>query len=198
MNDPFPPELPSNQPKKTPGLAIASLVFGIISVIGGAILFVPMVLAIVFGHIAHARIRKNPTLGGGGIALAGLVLGYVSILTIFIVGLLAAMAIPAFQKVRENSLQKAMINDARMIATAAQQVMLEEGEKPVAFQIDPKTGTISGPISAYVTQVTKGTRAVDSVIESATDGFSLAHPHVRRGREMKFDAAGEPAQQSLR
>lgn len=188
-NNAPPPPLPSAP--KTPGLAIASLVLGIISLMGGAILLLPTILAIVFGHLAHSRIRKDPTLGGSGIALAGLITGYVSILFgIFTAGLLAAMAIPAFQKVREESLHKAMQNDARQIAAAAQQVMLEQGEKTVSFHIDPTTGSVSGPLSNHVHQVTKGTREVDGVIENSEGDFSLQNPHVRRGQPVVFDAEG--------
>jgi len=188
-NNAPPPPLPSAP--KTPGLAIASLVLGIISLMGGAILLLPTILAIVFGHISHSRIKKDPTLGGSGIALAGLITGYVSIVFgIFTAGLLAAMAIPAFQKVREESLHKAMQNDARQIAAAAQQVMLEQGEKSVSFHIDSATGSVSGPLSNYVHQVTKGTREIDGVIENSEGDFSLQNPHVRRGQPVVFDAEG--------
>jgi type II secretory pathway pseudopilin PulG len=187
------PVPPAAVTPKTPGLAIAALVLGIISVGGGSILLIPTILAIVFGHIAYSRIKKDPSLGGGGLAIAGFVLGYVSIFVgIITAGLLAAMAIPAFQKVRESSLQKAMVNDARQIAAAAQQVMLENGEQPVTFRIDPATGAVSGPISEYVKQVTKGTREVDGLIENTTDTFSLQNPHAWRGQPVVFDANGQP------
>lgn len=194
MESQLPPPIPTAPAApKTPGLAIASLVLGIISVGGGSILLIPTVLAIVFGHIAYSRIKKDPSLGGGGLAIAGFVLGYVSIFVgIITAGLLAAMAIPAFQKVRESSLQKAMVNDARQIAAAAQQVMLETGEPSVTFRIDPETGAVSGPISEYVKQVTKGTREVDGLIETATDTFSLQNPHAWRGQPVVFDANGQP------
>ena len=172
-------------------MAVASLVLGIISMMGGAILLVPMILAIVFGHISLSRIRKDPKLTGSGLAITGLVLGYVSIFFgIFMAGLLAAMAIPAFQKVRENSMRKMMENDARQIAAAAQQVMLENGEKPVVFHIDPVTGNVSGPIATYVKHVTPGTVEVDGTFENSHDTFSLQNPRANRGNEMVFDADG--------
>ena len=46
-------------------------------------------------------------------------------IVVVIIGLLAAMAIPAFQRVRQNSRVSAMDNDARQLASAAQQYMLE-------------------------------------------------------------------------
>ena len=48
-------------------------------------------------------------------------------IVVVIIGLLAAMAIPAFQKVRATSQQKAVTNNLRQIASAAQQYFLEEG-----------------------------------------------------------------------
>ncbi len=48
-------------------------------------------------------------------------------IVVVIIGLLAAMAIPAFQKVRQTSQDKAVVNNLRQIAAAAQQYMLETG-----------------------------------------------------------------------
>jgi len=42
-------------------------------------------------------------------------------IVIVIIGLLAAMAIPAFQKVRSNSQDKAVTNNLRQLAAAADQ-----------------------------------------------------------------------------
>ncbi|HSY54568.1 MAG TPA: M48 family metalloprotease [Opitutaceae bacterium] len=47
-----------------------------------------------------------------------------------IIGLLAAMAIPAFQKVRAAAMIKACANNERMINAAAQQYTLEQGHPP--------------------------------------------------------------------
>lgn len=187
---PLPPSQESSSPK-TPGLAIASLVLGIISVMGAAILIIPTILAIVFGHMSYSRIKKDSRLGGSGLALTGLILGYVSILFgIFSAGLLAAMAIPAFQKVRQESYHKMMRNDARQIANAAQQIMLAEGEKPIPFHIDPSTGEVTGPLSQYVARVGKGITEVDGLIDGANDSFSLQCAHVNQGQTVTFDANG--------
>ena len=48
-------------------------------------------------------------------------------IVVVIIGLLAAMAIPAFQKVRVASQDKAVMNNARQIAAAADQYYLENG-----------------------------------------------------------------------
>lgn len=48
-------------------------------------------------------------------------------IVVVIIGLLAAMAIPAFQKVRTTSQTKAITNNLRQLASAADQYFLEEG-----------------------------------------------------------------------
>lgn len=52
-------------------------------------------------------------------------------IVVVIIGLLAAMAIPAFQKVRANSQDKAVTNNLRQLASAADQYFLESGNNSV-------------------------------------------------------------------
>jgi len=52
-------------------------------------------------------------------------------IVVVIIGLLAAMAIPAFQKVRQSSQDKAVLNNARQLAAAADQYFLENGVSSV-------------------------------------------------------------------
>ena len=53
-------------------------------------------------------------------------------IVVVIIGLLAAMAIPAFQKVRQSSQDKAVLNNARQLSAAADQYFLENGVSTVA------------------------------------------------------------------
>ena len=48
-------------------------------------------------------------------------------IVVVIIGLLAAMAIPAFNKVRDTSQSKAITNNLRQVASAADQYFLETG-----------------------------------------------------------------------
>ena len=81
-------------PRTTSGLAVASLVLGILGLLLGWLccgLALP-VLAIVFGHIAYAQINAKPAvLTGKGLAVAGFVLGYISMALTLIVVLLVGM-----------------------------------------------------------------------------------------------------------
>ena len=56
------------------GLAIASLILAILGVGFGPFSTIP---AIICGHLGRAAFRKNPAIGGDGMAVAGLVIGYV-------------------------------------------------------------------------------------------------------------------------
>lgn len=54
-------------------------------------------------------------------------------IVVVIIGLLAAMAIPAFNKVREQSREKTVLNNLRQIAAAGQQYILENGAQTVGY-----------------------------------------------------------------
>jgi hypothetical protein len=88
----------TTQQKQSVGVAVASLILGIF----GLILIGPLgsIPAVVCGHVALSRIKKNPEmLGGDGLALAGLILGYVQIgLMVVMLPLMAAILIPAVNK----------------------------------------------------------------------------------------------------
>ena len=75
----------------TNALAISSLVCGII---GWIIPILFALLAIIFGHVARSQIKRSGQ-GGAGLALAGLILGYIQFV-IMSIGLLAAIALPAY------------------------------------------------------------------------------------------------------
>ena len=60
----------------TSGMAIASLVFGII---GGSL------FAIIFGAVALGQIGKDPNLSGKGLAIAGIILGVLWMIILVII-----------------------------------------------------------------------------------------------------------------
>jgi hypothetical protein len=65
---------------KTNGLAIASLVLGIVWVY-----WIGSVLAVIFGHVALSQINKsNGTQQGRGMAIAGLVLGWIGVAVLIV------------------------------------------------------------------------------------------------------------------
>ncbi len=54
-------------------------------------------------------------------------------IVVVIIGLLAAIAVPAFNKVRENARVKSTQNNLRQIASAAQQYILDERKQQVSY-----------------------------------------------------------------
>ncbi len=68
-----------NHQVQTSGTAIASLVFGIVAWV--ALPFIGAIVAVICGHLARAEIRRNAygAIDGDGLAVAGLVLGYVQL-----------------------------------------------------------------------------------------------------------------------
>jgi hypothetical protein len=101
MNETQPPSpLSVPVPPQRCGLALASLILGIAGLVLclGPLAGIP---AVICGHIAMSRISKSGgSLAGNGLALAGLITGYVAIVMIAVIGLLAAIAIPNFVKAR--------------------------------------------------------------------------------------------------
>jgi hypothetical protein len=74
---PYQPIGPANSSN---GMAIASLVCGIVGLLGFCCCpFIISILAVVFGHVARGQIKRGHGTGDG-MALTGLILGYVGIL----------------------------------------------------------------------------------------------------------------------
>jgi hypothetical protein len=79
-------------PAKTNALAITSLVCGIAQIMFGPFATVP---AIVCGHIGRSQIRRTGE-GGAGVALAGLVLGWVGLaLGVLLIAAIVAVGVTA-------------------------------------------------------------------------------------------------------
>ena len=86
------------QPVANSGLATASLVCGIVAVLTCTAGGIPGIAAVICGHLAISRIRQAPVpVTGRGLAIAGLVMGYLGILftlaavVIFVIAMLGGM-----------------------------------------------------------------------------------------------------------
>ena len=85
-------------------------------------------------------------------------------IVVVIIGLLAAMAIPAFQKVRSTSQEKAITNNLRQLASAADQYFIEFGVTTVDSSrlVGTEANKYVKPIPAvagetYPTSISQGT-----------------------------------------
>jgi len=93
----------------------------VVSLVCGLLFFVPLsfIAAIVFGHLSLSEIKRSAgRLKGEGMAIAGLVLGYLWIVSIPIILILAAIAIPNLLRARMAANESSAVANVRTIATA--------------------------------------------------------------------------------
>ena len=96
---------------------------------------------------------------------------------VVIIGLLAAMAIPGFQKVRRMSQDKAVLNNARQLSAAADQHFLENG--------------VTSVLSANLVGATNYIKSVETVASETyptglTQGITLTVGNVAGSRTITF------------
>ena len=142
------PTVPTQPPNC--GLAVWSLVLGILAVVLSVICIGPLfaIPAVICGHIAYSRVeRSEGRLSGGGLALGGLISGYVSLALIPVIGMMAAIAIPNFVKARDTAQMNACISNLRQMDSAKEQWALEHKKQttdtPTAQELE--TYLRSGP-----------------------------------------------------
>lgn len=100
-------------------------------------------------------------------------------IVVVIIGLLAAMAIPAFQTVRQNSRRSALLNDGRQLGAAAQQFYLQNNVTQATVTYNSTTGRVTGNLEPWVKQIGTGYSVSGTI--GADLSFSMAHPLVRGG-----------------
>jgi len=101
-------------PQENSGKAIGSLVCGLL-------FFIPFsfIVAIVLGHIALSEIKRSAgRLKGQGMAIAGLVLGYGTIVFVPILLIIAAIAIPNLLRARMAANEASAVGALRTYSTA--------------------------------------------------------------------------------
>jgi hypothetical protein len=116
--------------KPASGLAITSLVLGILTFC----LFIPAIPAIITGHLALGRIRREPDkVGGKGLAIAGLVLGYFGLL-LTLPAILAGLMLPALAKAKDKAQRINCVSNLKQIGLAARMYSNDHKEVfPISF-----------------------------------------------------------------
>src|SRR5689334_24782152 len=100
------------QQQKTDGGAIASLILGIASIVLCLNIFTG-IPAIITGHISYSKIKKSMgCLKGEGMALTGLILGYVSLPLVLI---FAAILIPNLLRAKIAANESAAVSTVRTL-----------------------------------------------------------------------------------
>jgi hypothetical protein len=92
---------PSRAASKTSGLAVASLICSCATLLAGPFGAIPGVIC---GHLARRQMRRDPSLGGRGLATAGLVVGY-SLLAVSV--LVIGLTVSAFVKAVNEGMRQA-------------------------------------------------------------------------------------------
>lgn len=118
---------------KTSGMAVASMICGIL----GLLLWLPCIPAIILGHLGLSAIKKSAgALKGSGMAVAGLVTGYIMIAALPVIAILASLAVPAFNAVQAQGDQMKTVNNARQIVVGMKQYAAEhDGKYPASLDV---------------------------------------------------------------
>jgi type IV pilus assembly protein PilA len=101
-------------------------------------------------------------------------------IVVVIIGLLAAMAIPAFQKVRASSQDKAVTNNLRQLSAAADQYFLETGFNSVASNV--LVGTTS---TNYIKNI--ATVAQETYVATLAQGQAVTATGVSGARTVTYN-----------
>lgn len=121
----------------TNGLAVASLVLGILWLYG-----VGSLLAFIFGLVGRKQIsRSRGSQSGGGLAIAGIVLGAVGVVGAV---LLTVTLVVASNSINHSTAQSACISDFRTVEVAAEAYKAQTGVYPSNVNALLQTATVSG------------------------------------------------------
>ena len=121
-SDPVPPSLPV----KTSGMAIASLVLGILSLC--CLFFLTGIPAVVCGIIGMKRVaRSGGALKGRGAALAGAITGGIGTLVSPVI--LAALMLPVLITAREKAITTVCMSHLRQIGVACIAYSVDNGDR---------------------------------------------------------------------
>lgn len=127
-----PPPLPGSAAARPSGtrtspLAIWSLVLGILALPTLGLAAIP---AVICGHLALGSIKRSAgTQTGGGLAIAGLITGYIGILIVG-VAMLAGLTAPLVIRQRKKADQTEAMNNARSFGLALYEFKTEYGSFP--------------------------------------------------------------------
>lgn len=170
MSQTIPPVSSTPPPGRTSALAIWSLVLGILSLICFSIF--AAIPGVICGHKALSRIKRSGgAMEGQGLAIAGLVTGYLGILlAIVVIPMMMAIAIPNFVKARDTAQKIVCVNNLRQIDAAKLQWAREKQKQPTDIPTE-------SDLAPYL-----------------KDGHM---PKCPAGGDYKIDAAGEKASCSI-
>lgn len=169
--------MPPGTPPETSGKAIVSLVCGLL-------FFVPLafVAAIVFGHISLSEIKRSAgRLKGEGLAMAGLVLGYIWIAGIPVFLIIAAIAIPNLLRARMAANESSAVASVRTLVVA---------------EVSYSTNHPDRGYTCYLGDLSKDQLINDTLASGKKTGYQFdllnCSPATAGGANMKFQVVAQP------
>jgi type IV pilus assembly protein PilA len=125
----------------------------IISLVCGVLFFVPLAFigAIVFGHLGLSEIKKSAgRLKGEGIAIAGLVLGYLWIAGIPLILIVAAIAIPNLLRARMAANESSAVAEVRQLVASEVTYSTSHPEEGFTCSLPAleKAGVLTGALAS--------------------------------------------------
>ena len=181
-----PPPVPAGPPQNS-SKAILSLVCGLL-------IFVPLAFigAIVFGHMALSEIKKSAgRLKGEGMAIAGLVLGYMWVAGIPIILIIAAIAIPNLLRARMAANESSAVASLRTLTVAEityNSPYADTGFTCSLSDLGDGEGGASGPDSHHA-------KLIDDVLARGVKSgyiFSIQGCTVEKGVIMSYEIEAHP------
>jgi type II secretory pathway pseudopilin PulG len=157
------------------GLAIASMVTGIISLMACGLLGLGSITGLILGIVALKKTNKFPQeYGGKGFAVAGIVL---SVVSFFYIGIVAAIAIPNLLASRRAANESAALRTLSLLSRAQETYRATEGnghygtlqELAAARLIDDKLAR-GGSLYRYVFEVKANGMTYEALATPAKDG----------------------------
>ncbi len=175
----FPPVPPA---PANSAAATTSMISGILAVLGifmAGLGIIPGIVAVICGHKARDSIQKSGgQLGGSGMALAGLITGYIGIVLCAAILGFIVWSVSAFSKKiaeEKNITAEKVVETRSMFTTTLQKKEREDEETQPPPDSSPlrlmKYDSPLGPMDAYVSKESDGPRSSPAIVW-LTGGFS--------------------------
>lgn len=167
------------QPKSTNGLAITSLV---ISIVGCGFL---SIIAIILGHVSRSQLKRNPNQQGAGLALAGLIIGYLGLVAAIgtvAISAASAIAFPVVSQVQDQAYVTMTKSNMRMIHVAL--VSYENVNGRQAQSLEELVPDFLEELPTYIDPVTKEQLPYAYFTDQASIPYVLGSPRASRGKRV--------------
>ena len=125
------PSITATQNAEIDPKAVMSMALGALSILLSVFVGIP---AVVLGHLSKASIRRsNGRLKGDGMALAGLILGYISVFLLPVIASVVFVAVPNVFRTKIVTNETTAVSTLKTIHVAAESYQLEHQEYPASL-----------------------------------------------------------------